>query len=227
MKKLFDLIIAFAVMAAGTALASAQDFPPPPQQGPPGGPRFQMPAFAELDKNKDKKLSRDELGQFPPQLFDRLDENKDGFIIEEEFNRTRNRGGGGAGGGTMNIGERFTRLVDTNEDNRVTREEFARILHVFDALDKDRSGDVNQEEMNRFFQAMDEVQNQDTAGVDVNAFFERVDKDKDGRITPGEMDNAATFKAMDSNKDNILTREELARGLRKLQEASKQKQVPP
>jgi Ca2+-binding EF-hand superfamily protein len=226
MKKLFDFMLAFATMIAGAAIASAQDFPPP--QGPPpgGGQRFQMPSFAELDRNKDKKLSKDELGQMPPQFFDRLDENKDGFIDEEEFNRSRNRMGGG-GGPRMNMGERFSRMMDADKDSKVTREEFARILQVFDALDKDRSGDLSQEEMNRFFQAMDEVQNQDTGGVDVNAFFDKFDKDKDGKITPEEMGNAGTFKAMDGNKDNLVTKEELAQGLRKLQEASKQKQQTP
>ena len=49
--------------------------------------QFQMPNFAELDKNKDKKISRDEMpSQFPPQIFDRWDTNKDGFVDEEEFN---------------------------------------------------------------------------------------------------------------------------------------------
>jgi Ca2+-binding EF-hand superfamily protein len=187
---------------------------------------MQMPSFAELDKNKDKKLSRDELGQMPPQFFDRMDENKDGFIDEEEFNRSRQRMGGPGGGG-RNPGERFSRMMDVDKDNKVTREEFARILQVFDALDKDRSGDLNQEEMGRIFQAMEEVQNQATGGVEVANLFEKFDKDKDGKITPEEMTSEKSFKALDLNKDNIVTREEADQALRKLQEASKQKQQNP
>ena len=89
MKRLFGSLTMFGFMLFGGVVASAQD----PQQTPPpgggrggqGGPRMQMPSFADMDKNKDKKLSKDEMAQMPPQFFDRMDENKDGFIDEEEF----------------------------------------------------------------------------------------------------------------------------------------------
>ena len=68
--------------------------------------QFQMPSFAELDKNKDKKLSRDEMPpQISAQAFDRVDTNHDGFIDEEEWNAMRSRFGGGMGGGPR-TGER-------------------------------------------------------------------------------------------------------------------------
>src|SRR4051812_3405839 len=123
MKRFFGLFFSLAVLAGGAATASAQDAPPPTgggggyQQGG-GGMRFQMPSFADLDKNKDKKLSRDEMpSQFPPQAFDRIDENKDGFIDEEEWGRMRSRFSGGEGGTRgPNIGERFMKFMDANHD---------------------------------------------------------------------------------------------------------------
>jgi Ca2+-binding EF-hand superfamily protein len=220
MKKFFQSMIALFALAGGAVVATAQDFPPP--QGPPQeGMRrqMQMPSFADLDKNKDKKISKDEF-QGPPQFFDRLDENKDGFIDEEEFGRMRRMGGG-------NPSERFTRLMDVNKDSKITREEFARFLQVFDALDKDRNGELTQEEMGRIYQAMGEVENQATGGVEVNALFEKYDKDKDGKITAEEMANEKTFKALDLNKDNLLTKEEVGQALRQLQQRASQKSSNP
>src|SRR5437762_934469 len=171
--KYFLGVIVFIGVAAGTSLA--QDGPPPGGQ-PGGGMRmqFQMPTFAELDKNKDKKISRDEFpSQFPAQAFDRLDTNHDGFIDEEEWNAMRNRFGGGAGGGGgmgggPRIGESLTKLLDANADGKISREEFAKVLSLFEILDKDHNGELSAEELNGFFRAVTEAQTQETGGVEVN-----------------------------------------------------------
>ena len=67
----------------------AQDAPPMPPGGQPGGGmrmQFQMPSFADLDKNKDKKISKDEFpSQFPPQMFDRMDTNQPSQLIGALF----------------------------------------------------------------------------------------------------------------------------------------------
>ena len=44
-------------------------------------------------------------------MFDRWDENKDGFIDETEFARSRQRMGGGA-----QLGERLNRFLDADKD---------------------------------------------------------------------------------------------------------------
>src|SRR5215216_3741297 len=127
MKRFFGLVFSLAVMAGGAASASAQDTPPvggATGYQPGGGMRmqFQMPSFADLDKNKDKKLSRDEMpAQFPPQVFDRLDENKDGFVDEEEWGRMRSRFGGGEGMRGPALGERFVKFMDANHDGKISR----------------------------------------------------------------------------------------------------------
>ena len=84
MKRLVALLIFIFVIGLA---ALAQDGPPMPPQGGGGQMRqFQMPTFAELDKNKDGKISRDEFpSQFPPQMFDRLDTNHDGQLSFQEF----------------------------------------------------------------------------------------------------------------------------------------------
>ena len=214
MKKFFEMIMMCAVMAGGAALVYAQDPPQEPRSESAGGAvpartmQFQMPTFADLDKNKDKKISRDELpSQWPPQAFDRLDENKDGFIDETEFARSRQR----MGGGGPQLGERFNRFLDADKDGKVSRDEFAKINQMFDTLDSDKNGVLTNEEMGRFFQAMSETQAQATGGVNVNNLFQNVDKNKDGKITPDEMTDERMFKALDLNKDGAIPRDEAER----------------
>src|ERR1051325_11481067 len=117
MKRVFGFLFALAVVT-GSASFAAQDQPPPPPPGGfgGGGPQrmqFQMPTFAELDKNKDKKISKDEFpSQFPPQMFDRLDANHDGFIDEAEWNAMQAPFGGGPGGRGPRPGEPPATMTD-------------------------------------------------------------------------------------------------------------------
>ena len=232
MKRLFGSLTLFGVMLAGGLVASAQD---PQQTPPPGGGRGggqggrQMPSFADMDKNKDKKLSKDELSQMPPQFFDRLDENKDGFIDEEEWNRRGGRMGGGGGGGGPRLSETLGKFLDANQDGKVTREEFARLEQLFDTMDKDHNGELSPEELNRFSSAVTELQNQATGGVEVQGLFTTYDKNKDGKITADEMaDHERQFKALDLNKDGSITREEADKAIKALAErANQKKQAPP
>ena len=229
MKRIFGSLTLFVVMLAGGVVASAQD---PQQTPPPGGgrggqgPRFQMPTFAEMDKNKDKKLSKDEMAQMPPQMFDRMDENKDGFIDEEEFNNRRGgrMGGGPGGGGGPRLSESLVKFLDANQDSRVTREEFGRISQVFDALDADHNGELSTEELNRFSAAVAELQNQSTGGIDVQNLFAAYDKNKDGKLTADEMaGHDREFKGLDLNKDGSVTRDEAAQAIKQLTDSSRQK----
>jgi Ca2+-binding EF-hand superfamily protein len=216
------LILTF-ILVCVTAV-SAQEGPP---QGSGGqgvgqgrGRGFgQFMTFADMDKNKDSKVSRDEFTG-PPQFFERVDENKDNLIDEAEWNRVRERMGGG--GANTRLSEMLVRFMDANRDTKVSRDEFTRINQVFDALDKDHDGQLSQEELGRFFQALNEVQAQTTGGVEVTNLFQKFDKDKDGKITAQEMNNEKTFKALDINKDNSLTKEEADQALRQLAERSRQ-----
>jgi Ca2+-binding EF-hand superfamily protein len=197
--------------------------------------QFQMPTFTELDKNKDKKISKDEFpSQFPAQAFDRIDANHDGSIDEEEWKAITSQfggGGGGRGGGMMvggpRTGESMTKLLDSNADGKVSREEFAKIESLFDVLDKDHSGDLSQEELNGFFRAVNEAQAQATGGVEVNNLFEKYDKNKDGKITAEEIGNERIFKSLDLNKDGEVTRAEADTALKQIKKASDAKKASP
>lgn len=228
MKSMFKFVSLVIIVLGGTLAVSAQDFPPGGGPPPGGGQqmRFQMPSFADLDKNKDKKISKDEMpSQFPPQMFDRLDTNKDGFIDEAEWNAMQNFRGGGP-----RTGETLTKFMDANGDGKISREEFAKIAQLFDVLDKDKNGELTQEEGNEFFRALNQVaneaQNKSTGGVDVTQLFNNLDKNKDGKITADEMTNEKAFKALDLNGDGSVTKEEATESLKK-QAERKQKQAPP
>jgi Ca2+-binding EF-hand superfamily protein len=228
------MFFALATLLGAAAVAGAQDMPP---QGPPGVPggvpggipggRFQMPQFKDMDKNKDGKISKDEW-QGPAQFFDRLDTNHDGFIDEAEWNAMRNRMGGGG-----RFGEGLTKFLDADKDGKVTREEFAKIVSLFDLLDANHDGSLSQDEMNNFFRAVNDAQtqaaNQATGGVDVNNLFANYDKNKDGKLTPDEITNERLFKRLDLNKDGVVTRDEAETALKQLAEekAKAKKQSQP
>lgn len=220
------LAIGITVMATAVYAGSGQES----QGGPPGQPQEgmgrggwqggmgrQMPTFADMDKNKDGKISKSEW-TLPPQMFDRIDENHDGFIDQDEWNRFRSRMGGG---GRMT--DMLMKLLDANNDGKVTREEFAGLLKVFDALDTNHDGVLTKEEMGRFFQVMNEVAAQRTGGVDVDSLFAKYDKNKDGKLTPEELGNDKLFKAMDLNHDGVVTRDEAEQVLKQLAAKSREK----
>jgi Ca2+-binding EF-hand superfamily protein len=214
-KRLFAALFLLALLSIS---ALAQDAPPMP---PPGGfqdrqMQFRMPTFAELDKNKDKKLTRDEMPNAPPQIFDSMDQNKDGVIDEEEFGRLRNfRAGGGP-----RMGESLVKALDANSDGKISRDEFAKVLSLFDSLDQDHSGELSQDELNNFFRAINEAQTKATGGVNTSGAFASMDKNKDGKITADETDEKM-FRNLDLNKDGSVTKEEFEKAVKQLADRSK------
>jgi len=222
MRKVFFSLMFVAGLAAPAVAQEPPPMPPPGNIGG-GGMRFQMPTFAELDKNKDKKLSRDEMpSMMPPQAFDRLDENHDGFIDEEEWNRMRGR----MTGGMTRTGESLMKLLDSDKDGKVTQEEFAKIVSIFTHLDQDHNGVLTQEELNGFFRAVTEAQTAATGGVNTNSAFDAMDKNKDGKITPDET-NERMFRNLDLNKDGQVTRDEFEKAVKQMADRSKTQSQPP
>jgi len=91
------------------------------------------------DKDKNGSISRDEWVR-DPQLFDRLDANKDGALSTDELSqavrqRVRERGD-----------DRWKRL-DKDGNGSISREEWPRNPEVFDRLDTNKDGILTREEL--------------------------------------------------------------------------------
>ena len=108
-------------------------------------------AFQRLDRNKDDKLSREELPEAARQGFDRADKDGDGFLSKQEFEAAaaairRLAGQGGAGG--PNSPNRSPRNMfneqDADADGRVTRKEARGTLaDKFEELDTNKDGKLD------------------------------------------------------------------------------------
>lgn len=152
------------------------------------------------DQNGDGLISRNEAQAYMPGLatrFDAVDTNKDGNLTTAELDAARasfGRGGrGGRGGGWMQW--------DANGDGQLSREE---ATARFDAVDTNKDGTLSAEEMQAAGAARRGGRGQG---------FTRWDADGDGMLSRAEVANAPRlsqdFDAIDTNKDGLLTVEEL------------------
>ncbi|TDM08396.1 MAG: hypothetical protein C4K60_02770 [Ideonella sp. MAG2] len=129
MKKL-SLTLVCAAVALGATMAHAAD----------DAKHMDVRAYKALDKDGDKRISRDE-AQGHAMLskhFDQMDDDKDGFLNAKEV-RSFARAHKGKG---------FDK-VDKNNDNVITRDEVAnnpKLAKRFDAADTDKDGKLTKEE---------------------------------------------------------------------------------
>ena len=133
-------LIALAVLAAlsaGAFAATPAAKPDPQRHGP-----------ASLDKNGDGFIDRSEAAASPrlASAFDTLDKDKDGKLSREELRQGRhgNRGPGARKPGGHEGG--FLARLDTNKDGRVSRDEAkadAKFAERFDAMDANKDGFID------------------------------------------------------------------------------------
>ena len=151
-------------------------------QGPRPGPR--RPAFSNLDKDSDKKISREEW-KGPPDSFDRVDANHDGSVDESEWNAappprgfTRDRGP---------FAGQLLKALDADGDGNVSQSEFGQAAAFFDKLDQDKDGSLTAEELGGFPRALGN------------------DEARPPRNGPGFLPN---FANLDANSDKKVSRDE-------------------
>jgi Ca2+-binding EF-hand superfamily protein len=145
--------------------------------------------FTGLDHNRDGKVTAEEW-HFDREGFRRADHNRDGTISRIEFLNEN------APDQDDDREDRFVDL-DTNRDNRVSRDEWHGTQSSFDLLDDNRDGMLTRVE---------------AFGTEAPPeFFASVDVDRNGTIARDEWHwTPASFNRLDRNRDGRLSREEYA-----------------
>jgi Ca2+-binding EF-hand superfamily protein len=186
------LLIASAVMMAGTA-ALSQSAPPAP---PPSAPMA------------DKVMTRAEVVAMVREHFGKLDSDHDGAITTAEVtkgkeNWAEHRGpGGGMHDGAMGDPKAAFDRLDSNKDGAISQDEFAkgreqRVEKRIVMREGRKDGDRGAMRMHRM-------------GGMSGRMIVMADTNKDGRITLPEAEALALqhFDQMDSNRDGQVTSEE-------------------
>jgi Ca2+-binding EF-hand superfamily protein len=170
--------------------------------------------LAGADRNRDGVVTRDEW-RGSDQSFRVHDWNNDGMLSGDELrgrasrrSTDRDRPYGSQESVDRTPGE-FARL-DDDRDGRITREEWPSSWESFRESDRNNDGVLTRRE----FQRSDEFQ-EDRGNEGPADSFQTLDADGDGLIWPREWRGSrATFEARDSNRDGVLTRDELNRAAR-------------
>jgi Ca2+-binding EF-hand superfamily protein len=194
--------------------------------------------FQTLDKNKDGKLTRDEVQGRPRilALFDRL--NKDSLTVED---LTAALGGGGgkkagkkaqkknakaekmAEGSATALPALF-RMLDTNHDGRLSREELSKAADLFDRLDRNHDGFLDAHELSEapsVASSEEPVINPaaplargkkgNLTEQSLMQLLKRADADGDGKLSMEEAPKflKKQFSKIDTNGDGFLDKKEL------------------
>ena len=111
------------------------------------------------DKDSDGKISKEEAPERMKENFARMDANSDGFIDEAElkqvFGRMRQGGAGGPGGAGAGRAGGGMRDMDKNGDGKISKDEAPeRMKENFDKIDTNSDGQLDQEELQKWFASM-------------------------------------------------------------------------
>jgi Ca2+-binding EF-hand superfamily protein len=226
--------------------------PGPPGFGPPGGgpggpPRAFGPGtmlagaiVRRADKDKDGKVTLDELLAAAGGLFKEADKDKKGKLDQAGVAAgisllspapTFGRGPGGFGPGSF-LTKPLLEALDADKDGKLTREEVvAGVRKFFAAADKGKKGALDEarltEEINRIAPGPRGFRGGPPGGPPggfrpfgpgnflAGAIVRRADKDKDGKVTLKELEAAAEalFKEADKDRDGKLDEKELGAAL--------------
>jgi Ca2+-binding EF-hand superfamily protein len=152
-----------------------------------------------LDRNKDGKVTRDEVpGQarrFLAPLFDRL--GKDALTLED-FRGIGQPGDDANAPSAESRGPALMRLLDANRDGRISQAEWAKAGEVFGRLDVNGDGELDPRELFGFSPEM--------TPPGAGRMERPEDRGRPGAVTPAQ--SRAFFDRLDSNKDGKLSKEE-------------------
>jgi Ca2+-binding EF-hand superfamily protein len=155
--------------------------------------------LTQLDTNGDKVLDREEIPESGRSAFDRLlkrgDANKNGKLEADEM-----RGLLGRLRGLRNAGAFAERLrsLDANGDGKVSRDEFRGREGLFDRLDSNQDGMLDQDEAGRRAERPNLER------------LKAMDANQDGRIQRDEFRGPQTlFDRLDSDEDGVVTEPEI------------------
>lgn len=149
--------------------------------------------LAEMDANKDGKVTLEEAKATASAHFAAADANKDGFLDAEEM-RAMHKGHTAKGPGPKGMA-RF----DKNGDGTISRDEAPpRMLQRFDELDANHDGAIDQQEL----AAMRKGHGKGPAHPGA-----RMDADGDGKVSAAEHADGVEkmFKMMDVDGDGAIT----------------------
>jgi Ca2+-binding EF-hand superfamily protein len=142
-----------------------------------------------FDKDKDGKLSKAEVPERMQGIFARADADKDGFLSREELTKATAGGQGerrGPGGPPM---DPLLRAMDTNQDGALSAAEIAGAGAALKTLDKNGDGMLSGEEL-RPAMGMGMRGGRGPGGggaPDMNRMFDELDTNKDGVLSREEM----------------------------------------
>jgi len=171
--------------------------------GGPSGPDMKKVMFMSMDKDKDGKLTREEMQAIVDKvnqqsgssidLFTSLDANSDGFVddseIDELFKKMGLGGGGGGGGGGGSAGGAQAGGPAQSAET------------MFKYLDKDKDGKLSQAEMASTMEKANAAAK--ARGEQEFDFFEKLDVDNDGFVDRGEADEFFKMMGLPTGKEEL------------------------
>jgi Ca2+-binding EF-hand superfamily protein len=180
--------------------------------------------FRALDKDEDNFVSRAEYDASGVRAFEKLDQDRDGRITQQDPEGARSETAAGAQPRRRSViampsTHRRTGLLeiyDADGDGVVTREQYqSKRAETFAATDANRDGKLDREEYVNEFAARLERQIQNTRQTQLQqgqVRFKSIDADHDGAIGRNEYAamSARVFERADTNRDSVVSAEDPA-----------------